>query len=276
MRRILNLFPVSAREQPNKLAAAARAPSNPNGTNVYIPYPDYEMEDPPGAGGETFRITYRLAGQMVAVRAAGTLYYTLTDHLGNVMLLTKTDGSILSGSAARYDPFGNYRTWPGSNVNPLILDRGFTGHVHDNTGTYPTQNVGLIYMNARYYLPEVGWFISPDSIVPEPGNPQSYNRYAYTLNNPMIYTDSTGHWVTSSCVQRGCTLGEQINPDVAYQGADGNFSVVDPYLSAKCPSVIAQKVKKVKCADASGVGIMATASLDTPREAFQTVIELWK
>jgi hypothetical protein len=30
------------------------------------------MEDPPGAGGETFRVTYRLAGQMVAVRAAGT------------------------------------------------------------------------------------------------------------------------------------------------------------------------------------------------------------
>jgi hypothetical protein len=32
-------------------------------------------------------------------------------------------------------------------------------------------------MNARYYVPEVGRFASPDTLVPDPGNPQSYNRY---------------------------------------------------------------------------------------------------
>ena len=48
-------------------------------------------------------------------------------------------------------------------------------------------------MNARYYLPEVGRFISADTMVPEPGNPQSYNRYAYVRNNPMNFTDPTGH-----------------------------------------------------------------------------------
>ena len=63
-------------------------------------------------------------------------------------------------------------------MNPLILDRGFTGHVHDNTGPYPTQNVGLIYMNARYYLPEVGRFVSADTIVPEQVSALSYNRYS--------------------------------------------------------------------------------------------------
>ena len=41
----------------------------------------------------------------------------------------------------------------------------------------------------------VGRFIQPDSIVPQPGNPQSLNRYAYTLNNPVRYADPTGHWV---------------------------------------------------------------------------------
>lgn len=48
-------------------------------------------------------------------------------------------------------------------------------------------------MNARYYLPEVGRFISPDSIVPEPGNPQSFNRYSYSYNRPVKYTDPSGH-----------------------------------------------------------------------------------
>ncbi len=174
----------------------------PDGTVVYTPFPNYEREVTDG-GAVTERATYTIAGQMVAVRAAGVLYYTYTDHLGNVVLLSKTNGSIVSGSNARYDPFGNYRTWPGSNVNPTISDRGFTGHIHDNTGDYPTQNVGLIYMNARYYLPEVGRFISPDSIVPEAENPQSYNRYSYVRNSPMNFIDPTGH---SECnLQQTCT-----------------------------------------------------------------------
>ena len=75
-------------------------------------------------------------------------------------------------------------------TNPSISSHGFTGHRHNNTGT---NNLGLIYMNARYYMPEIGRFVSPDTIVPEPGNPQSFNRYSYTRNNPMNFTDPSGH-----------------------------------------------------------------------------------
>ncbi len=169
-----------------------------DGTIVYTPFLDYEMEDPPGSGANTVRTTYRLAGQIVAVQTKvganpGTYYYTYTDHLGNVVVLSYTGGTPFYSSLARYDPFGNYRTTPVTTTNPAITSHGFTGHQHNNTGLYPTQNVGLIYMNARYYLPEVGRFISPDSIVPEPENPQSYNRYSYVLNSPLSYTDPTGH-----------------------------------------------------------------------------------
>jgi RHS repeat-associated protein len=59
--------------------------------------------------------------------------------------------------------------------------------------TSDSYDLGLIYMNARYYLPEVGRFISPDTLVPDPGNPQSHNRYAYVLNSPVNYTDPSGH-----------------------------------------------------------------------------------
>jgi len=118
------------------------------------------------------------------------LYYAYTDHLGNVVAWTNASGGMVGSSLARYEPFGTYRTKPPSSVNPDISDRGFTGHRQNNTGAY---DLGLIYMNARYYLPEVGRFISPDSIVPEPGNPQSYNRYAYGFNNPVKYVDPSGH-----------------------------------------------------------------------------------
>ncbi len=41
--------------------------------------------------------------------------------------------------------------------------------------------------------PWIGRFIQPDSIVPNPANPQALNRYSYVYNNPMRYTDPTGH-----------------------------------------------------------------------------------
>ena len=52
-------------------------------------------------------------------------------------------------------------------------------------------------MGARWYDPALGRFISPDPIVPQLGNPQTLNRYAYALNNPVKYNDPTGHWAES-------------------------------------------------------------------------------
>jgi len=119
-----------------------------------------------------------------------TTSFAYTDHPGNVSAWTNASGALVSGSLARYEPYGGYRTKPASTINPDISDRGFTSHRQNNTGGY---DMGLIYMNARYYLPEVGRFISADTIVPEPSNPQSFNRYAYVQNNPVNITDPTGH-----------------------------------------------------------------------------------
>ncbi len=54
-------------------------------------------------------------------------------------------------------------------------------------------DLGLIYMNARFYAPGLGRFLSADTIVPNPTNPQSLNRYSYTRNSPLNLTDPTGH-----------------------------------------------------------------------------------
>jgi RHS repeat-associated protein len=54
-------------------------------------------------------------------------------------------------------------------------------------------DLGLMYYNARYYLPGAGRFLSADTIVPNPQNPQSLNRYAYVLNSPLGYKDPSGH-----------------------------------------------------------------------------------
>ncbi len=41
--------------------------------------------------------------------------------------------------------------------------------------------------------PYINRFLQPDTIIPNPSDPQSWNRYSYVLNNPIGYSDPTGH-----------------------------------------------------------------------------------
>ncbi|HYA42138.1 MAG TPA: RHS repeat-associated core domain-containing protein, partial [Syntrophobacteraceae bacterium] len=66
-----------------------------------------------------------------------------------------------------------------------IIPYTFTGHELD-------PETGLYYFGARYYDPAQGRFITPDSIVQSPGDPQSLNRYAYARNNPLAFIDPNG------------------------------------------------------------------------------------
>ena len=69
----------------------------------------------------------------------------------------------------------------------MPTDKKFTGQRLDGTGLY--------YYSARYYDPQIGRFISADTIIPDPANPQSLDRYSYVLNNPLKYVDPSGHRV---------------------------------------------------------------------------------
>ncbi|MBX3060204.1 MAG: hypothetical protein KF770_27420 [Anaerolineae bacterium] len=161
----------------------------PNGTVTDYPFPGYEVESP--TSNPTTRITFSIAGQAVALKVIGSstaTYYLYTDHLGSTSTMSTTAGGTVSGSTSRYYPFGDWRTEPTAN----LTDRGFTGHLHNNLGNAP-DDIGLVYMQARWYLPGLGRFASADSIVPNPANPQSYNRYSYVRNSPLNRIDPTGH-----------------------------------------------------------------------------------
>jgi len=59
------------------------------------------------------------------------------------------------------------------------------------TGKERDQESGNDYFNARYYSSSMGRMMSPDPVGGSLSNPQSLNRYAYVLNNPLIFTDPT-------------------------------------------------------------------------------------
>ncbi len=57
---------------------------------------------------------------------------------------------------------------------------------------------GLMNYNARWYDPALGRFAQADTLIPQPGDPQAWDRYAYVENNPLRYTDPSGHFCYDS------------------------------------------------------------------------------
>lgn len=120
--------------------------------------------------------------------------YLVKDHLGSTELIVSDTGTVIQ--AMSFDPFGARRndlnfasltTASIVNFDVSVTTRGFTGHEG-------LDGVGLIHMNGRVYDPRLGRFISADPIVQAPTNTQNLNRYAYVLNNPLSYTDPSGHF----------------------------------------------------------------------------------
>ena len=89
-------------------------------------------------------------------------------------------------------PYGETRWSSGM----MATDRRFTGQ-REETG------LGLYDYVARRYDPYISRWIQPDTIIPDPGNPQSLNRYTYVYNNPLNSTDPTGHCVDDDVVCQG-------------------------------------------------------------------------
>lgn len=154
--------------------------------------------------GDTLtRICYLHAdGRLVALyvqqnEQPGQVLYAETDHLGSIIRLTDSIGTVVF--AASYDAWGK-RT---IETDEFHLYRGFTGHEH-------LDEFGLIDMNGRMYDPALGRFLSPDPYVQMADYAQNYNRYSYCLNNPLKYTDPSGKFAILpflSAVVTGAAIG---------------------------------------------------------------------
>ena len=102
--------------------------------------------------------------------------------------MTKADGTV--DRTYDYLPFGQEigATYPSAPSGP---SQKFTGQERD-------AETGLDNYQARYMSAPQGRFMSPDDPLAgqDPSNPQSWNLFSYGLNNPLRYTDPTGHDVT--------------------------------------------------------------------------------
>jgi RHS repeat-associated protein len=173
-------------------------------TTLYLSAGPVYAERVTGAGGTVTWNEYLSAGDgLIAVRFNDVTDNTLTtrylhkDHLGSVAVLTDESGNVVQRLA--YDPWGKQRdpaTWaddPAGNLpSQDQTTRGFAGQEQ-------LADVGLVDMNARLYDPVLGRFTSADSVVQDPYDAQSLNRYSYVYDNPLAYTDPSGHCFLGLC-----------------------------------------------------------------------------
>ncbi|MEW6085138.1 MAG: RHS repeat-associated core domain-containing protein [Chloroflexota bacterium] len=172
----------------------------------------YEVDK--NAGGTVTKTTvYYPAGG--AMRVNGTLYYVLKDHLGSASVVTDTSGNVLGEQ--RYYPFGETRLSAGT----LYTDKLFTGQ-REMTG------LGIYHYQSRFYSPKLGRFLSADSLVPNPFNPQDFNRFSYVRNNPVRYVDPSGNipidcYGTNYCGStKSKLLPEPYKPPITSKPSGGN------------------------------------------------------
>ena len=129
---------------------------------------------------ETITKYYRALGRLIAFRRNGSLYWVGTDHLGGTVAVASSTFGLVAGM--RYSPYGVSR----DNTDDPLTDNLFTSQKLD-------ASIGLYWYGSRAYDQSLGRFVCPDSIVPSPGNPQSLNRYCLHLQQPVRYTDPSGH-----------------------------------------------------------------------------------
>jgi len=153
-----------------------------------------------------------LNGQFIAetITSAGGAPQTLyrqTDHLGSPIMTTDANGGVIAAGTTEYRPYG-VKVY-GSDV----LGPGFTGHFNDTDSK-------LTYMQARYYDPAIGRFISADPA----GLKGGFNTYAYVGNNPLGRTDPTGLYTCSDGGIGGCGVVAQGLATADEAAKSGNLS----------------------------------------------------
>lgn len=145
-----------------------------------------------------------LHNHLIAESSPTYTQYDHTDGLGSPVAITNDSKAVVSRT--RYEPYGA----TAAGTSPSI---GFTGHVN-------AADIGLVYMQQRYYDPMAARLLSVDPVLTSTSNGSSFNRYIYANNNPYRYIDPDGR---ESASLQAC-LGFCLGGTVGYNRTSGEFA----------------------------------------------------
>ena len=165
-----------------------------------------------GSGLDTLWYLYDNTG-LIGFELDDYSYYYVRNLQGDVMRIVDTGGNTVASYV--YDSWGKIISQSGAlaDVNPIR----YRGYYYD-------KETGLYYLNARYYDPETGRFISSD-VVAEGGN-----LYAYCQNDPINRTDESGY--LSSFWKKALSIAAVVVTTVAIVAVSAVFcGPASPYIA---------------------------------------------
>ena len=117
---------------------------------------------------------------------ADSYYYYLDDQRGSTINLIDSNADQVA--SYWYNDFGEVTENTASGYTDFVNEVKYTGAIYDNL-------TGLLYLNARFYDPSTGRFISQDTYRGEQKDADSWHLYAYCANDPINSIDSSGHFI---------------------------------------------------------------------------------
>ena len=116
---------------------------------------------------------------------------------GDIVGIRNSTGTLVAQYV--YDAWGNHRQITDGSCNDVSADTSHIANINPfrYRGYYYDVETGWYYLNARYYDPNVGRFLSPDVILGANGGLQGYNLFAYCNNNPVMFADPSGNFATA-------------------------------------------------------------------------------
>jgi RHS repeat-associated protein len=130
-------------------------------------------------GTDEIFFSYDMDGSLISFNLNGEDYFCITNQLGDIVALV--DENRVEVAAYGYDAYGNLISTTGSIESPIT----YRGYRYDG-------EIGMFYLNSRYYQPQTGRFLNSDGLLGEDGDILSTNIYAYCFNNPILSSDETG------------------------------------------------------------------------------------
>ena len=136
-------------------------------------------------GSNTLNFAYDASGTPLSVVYNGTYYYYVTNLQGDVVAILNSSGT--SVVTYTYDAWGRLLTTSGTMASTLGAHNPlrYRGYVYDT-------EFGLYYLQSRYYNPEMGRFLSSDTVFDRDTGLQGYDLFAYCGNNPVNRIDISG------------------------------------------------------------------------------------
>ena len=202
--------------------------------------------------GKTLIYAYDESG-IATITYNGTLYYVQKNFQGDIVALVDQSGNVVAKYV--YDAWGVCNVYDASGT--LNTSDSFIGNINPfrYRGYYYDAETGLYYLQTRYYEPQAGRFLSPDSVdYIAPDLIGGLNLYAYCNNNPVMYSDPDGTFVWALIGAVAGAIASVIGRFIGDK-LSGKHSTWQEYVGSAIGGAVSGALA------ATGVGLVAAAAV---------------